>query len=1010
MVYKRVASFLLSFLVLISVIDFLNLDYELKAYTEEKDYEPPFLNSETGKYEISKPEQLLYLCDGWKNDAPSDGHYILTTDIDLQGYEIKSPIAFKKSDPFIGTFDGDHHAIKNFKINYTGKACGLFAYAGTASNIAYIQNLAMVNVDISSSTSVAAFAGHFVGVIKNCISTGKIEVRNETNSYAGAGIVADTKSPDREDLATKIVDCYADINIIGPYDVAGIVSIQRGGQVERCFTTGTIEAKGENGRVGGITSSFNAATSVKNNVSIMQSIKGKIKTDKIVGQLDDEPGQDIRDNFAWEGTDLQGNETTDHPSHKIYENLTSEELSKKSIYESLNWDFNETWDWLGDEVNGRPVLKGYSNDIYSNYLKAPDMTVKSPQICGELPEFVNLNQKKAVNVKAILPDNENVSKVSMYYGYSKDSMSNNIKLALKEDGLYTGKLPTDKAGNLYYYVELETNKNNKVTKPYYKENPKICFIDDGTIDGTPSQITANLDKDNGLRFNWITDPKVTDTIIQYREKGKNDWTKAAGTGYVSYITKGYKEKYSHKVEISNLKPDTIYEYQVGDGKDFMSDIKQIKSSKSNNDSFSFLATTDPQSVSERDYQSFKNSLEMGFKKFPEADFFVNLGDIVQDGGKLTEWDACFNVMGNYFESYPSLNIIGGHESKGDKNLNYYRARFNELNTPELTKTVYDDTIGYVEYGNSVIVSLAIDTANIKTENMVPMVEAQLKWVKNIFESSNKKWRILLAHASPYAGYRDGAELQDVALDAIDDMKIDLYLAGHDHMYIRSSMKNNQKMDLNNGTTYVTCGTVGNKFNPILVDISKFADRYYNDNDLQTIVNVKVSNESIKVESIRNSEAKDWTKYEVSDEFEITKSLSADNGWKQVGNKWVYMKSGVKLTGWYNDIPGWENQWFYFNDEGYMCTAWQKIDTKWYYFDCNSGVMITGWVNDSLDVTNERWFYCDEVLGQMKTGWITNIPGWNNCWFYFLNDGNMAVGSVMINGMINYFNPQGVWVM
>ena len=47
---------------------------------------------------------------------------------------------------------------------------------------------------------------------------------------------------------------------------------------------------------------------------------------------------------------------------------------------------------------------------------------------------------------------------------------------------------------------------------------------------------------------------------------------------------------------------------------------------------------------------------------------------------------------------------------------------------------------------------------------------------------------------------------------------------------------------------------------------------------------------------------------------------------------------------------------------------------------------------------------------MKTGWITNIPGWNNCWFYFLNDGNMAVGSVMINGMINYFNPQGIWVM
>ena len=52
----------------------------------------PDYNKETDTYEISAPEQLFYLSGCWKNgdengdgaaDAPCDGNYILTADLDM---------------------------------------------------------------------------------------------------------------------------------------------------------------------------------------------------------------------------------------------------------------------------------------------------------------------------------------------------------------------------------------------------------------------------------------------------------------------------------------------------------------------------------------------------------------------------------------------------------------------------------------------------------------------------------------------------------------------------------------------------------------------------------------------------------------------------------------------------------------------------------------------------------------------------------------------------------------
>ena len=91
---------------------------------------PPVYNKATGCYEISTPDQLLYLSGSWKDGAPRDGHYVLTADIDMSGVKGFKPIASKKDKGFIGTFDGQFHAIKGLRVEYEKKYAGLFGYVG----------------------------------------------------------------------------------------------------------------------------------------------------------------------------------------------------------------------------------------------------------------------------------------------------------------------------------------------------------------------------------------------------------------------------------------------------------------------------------------------------------------------------------------------------------------------------------------------------------------------------------------------------------------------------------------------------------------------------------------------------------------------------------------------------------------------------------------------------------------------------------------------------------------
>ncbi|MBQ4524231.1 MAG: hypothetical protein IJA10_14985 [Lachnospiraceae bacterium] len=112
----------------------------------------------------------------------------------------------------------------------------------------------------------------------------------------------------------------------------------------------------------------------------------------------------------------------------------------------------------------------------------------------------------------------------------------------------------------------------------------------------------------------------------------------------------------------------------------------------------------------------------------------------------------------------------------------------------------------------------------------------------------------------------------------------------------------------------------------------------------------------------------------------TPSTSEDSTieWKTDEKGTFYEKEdGTRATGW---MELGDDNWYYFNEEGYRETSWIKDNGNWYYLSEN-GVMQTGWVKD-----NGNWYYLSEN-GSMQTDWVKV----NGDWYYLNENGTMKTG-------------------
>ncbi|MDR1377217.1 MAG: InlB B-repeat-containing protein [Synergistaceae bacterium] len=207
--------------------------------------------SETDPFIIKTGSQLARLAqivNGGGNEGDTTGfYYKLDDDVDLNGsVHLWTPMGdnvyssgsdYKR---FRGHFNGNGHVISNMRIIQSSNYAGLF---GIIHNTALIENIALVNVDVSGRNYVGALVGdNFGGEIKNCVTTGQV-----TGNDGVGGLVG--YNEEYGSVSNSMSSCF----VTGQDDVGGLVGHNINSTVYNCIVDGRVTG---NSDVGGLIGYF----------------------------------------------------------------------------------------------------------------------------------------------------------------------------------------------------------------------------------------------------------------------------------------------------------------------------------------------------------------------------------------------------------------------------------------------------------------------------------------------------------------------------------------------------------------------------------------------------------------------------------------------------------------------------------------------------------------------------------------------------------------------------------
>ncbi len=281
----------------------------------------------------------------------------------------------------------------------------------------------------------------------------------------------------------------------------------------------------------------------------------------------------------------------------------------------------------------------------------------------------------------------------------------------------------------------------------------------------------NGDTETSRGISWATEEK-TDSIVLVSEN--EDMSGAVEYTGSATIFNGY---YMHKVVVDHLEAGKTYYYTVGDSA-LRSRVCSFTTDPGRGNAISFLAFADVQASSRENFQQAASVVKAGYELFPDVDFSVNLGDYVNDCTN-DEWNWYFEEFAFLNDSVSMAPVAGNHE--GNLKWFWFDSMFN-IGKAEGSASTTGCYYSF-DYGDAHI-------AVLNTNDMYPMSEQQINWLKNDMNATDATWKIVMLHRSLYSAGKhtnkpDSAIMRNMLLPVIDELDIDLVLGGHEHMYLRT---------------------------------------------------------------------------------------------------------------------------------------------------------------------------------------------------------------------------------
>ncbi len=338
----------------------------------------------------------------------------------------------------------------------------------------------------------------------------------------------------------------------------------------------------------------------------------------------------------------------------------------------------------------------------------------------------------------------------------------------------------------------------------------------------PEHVTLTWTKDpkTTQTITWRTSTNVTKSLVQYKNLTTGE-TKTFNADKEDFSTSntdinvGSMNLFSATLE--KLTPGTKYSYKVGDGQNW-SDENTFKTENDKEDDTKFIVFGDSQSgnADVPNYAPWNKTIQSAYSKNKDANFIMNLGDLVEKGQDYRHWNNWFDATKGVIDNLPEMPVQGNHETYNATGWDstkpkYFVSQFKvPANGPEgLKGQVYS-----YDYGNVHFVMLD-SQEDEEAPNNDEFLKQQAAWLDSDLTVNKKPWTIVSFHKTPYynKASRANVTLKNIISPVIEKHHVDVVLNGHDHGVSRTFPINDGKYytDYSKGTVYYVTGRSGAKY-------------------------------------------------------------------------------------------------------------------------------------------------------------------------------------------------------
>lgn len=308
---------------------------------------------------------------------------------------------------------------------------------------------------------------------------------------------------------------------------------------------------------------------------------------------------------------------------------------------------------------------------------------------------------------------------------------------------------------------------------------------------------------------WAAATPIAEPAVEYRLADDGAPKRVAAVD--SSFTDDGVTTTQYSANITDLEAGKQYEYRI-----VSSDhATEWQTMRTPSEAAEYTALIFPDSQSS-DYSDWEGVARGAFSRNPDAAFFINMGDLVDNGEDHTQWQAWLAAVEPLSAAIPVAPVMGNHECYTidwqtrlpEAYLHYFAVPDN--GSADFSRYYYSFDYGDVHY---IVLNTQEDEV---AEFKQGLIDEQIEWLRRDVAASQAKWRVVLMHRDVLR-YRihgrpertEGVEyVGEVFMPIFDELGIDIVFTAHLHTY-RNRGRLYAGRRAERGPLYILTGVAGN---------------------------------------------------------------------------------------------------------------------------------------------------------------------------------------------------------